>query len=82
MKTVYVKTDRLPRQAMIIMPDGLELIYTKATGWQLWFHAHDDEAGGLKSALLAEENAMPGDGKGLRVDIDGFVICDSLHYTH
>jgi hypothetical protein len=76
MKTVYVTTDAIPRTSLQALPDGFELTYSRFTGWQLWFHSEDSD-NSLKSALLAEESPARGD-KGLRLETDDYVLCDSL----
>ena len=73
---LWVTTDAIPRTLFATLPAGFEVVCTHTTGWQFWFHAKDD-TGELVSVKLAEEFPMAGT-HGLRLEVQGFVICDSL----
>lgn len=74
---LYVTTDTLPRQRLFDMPYGFEVTCNRTTGWQLWFHA-TDESNMLQSAKIAEEFPRDGTPTGLKLDVNGVVLCDSL----
>ena len=64
---VYVTTKEIERKRLFDLPYSCELTCTRVGGWRLW----------QLGELLAGEY----DREGLRVDVDGHVICDSLTTT-
>lgn len=70
---LHITTDDIPRTSIFNLPFGLEVSCTRVAGWQLW----NMWGGHANAKLLAGEY----DSKGLRLDIDGRVIVDSLNQT-
>lgn len=66
---LYVTTESMERTAFSNMTFGHMVICTRVGGWELWFH-HDDKREQLVAGGF--------DTNGLRLDVNGTVICDSL----
>jgi hypothetical protein len=64
---VHVTTEVLKRTSIFNLPYGYELTCNRVGGWTLW---------GPDRAQVASEY-----GVGLRIDVEGHVICDSLRET-
>jgi len=60
---LFITTADIPRTSIFNLPFGYEVSCNRVGGWSVW----------LKSAEVAGEY-----GNGLRLDVDGHVICDSL----
>lgn len=75
---LYVTTAKIQRTRIFDLPYGLEVTCTRSGGWQLWRAKTYLPTGHVaaESEVVAEEYAAPG--KGLRLDVDGHVIVDSL----
>lgn len=67
---VHVTTATIKRTSLFNLPYRLQLKCTRATGWQLWAL----EEGDLPEELLGGEY----DERGIRIDVAGVIICDSL----
>ena len=65
---LYITTSKIPRTSIFNLPYGLSVTCTRTGGWELW----NGMTPGAK--LLAGEY----DNEGLRLDVDGTVIVDSL----
>ena len=81
---VYVTTAKIKRTRLFDLPYGYELTCTRTGGWRLW-GPHDMQLADLLGPLPAPPPLNRGPlliageyDKGLRVDIAGHVICDSL----
>lgn len=79
---LHITTASIPRTSIFNLPYGLEVTCTRTGGWQLWDmnqmqeHALGSALPRGKGRLLAGE--YDGTEKGLRLDVAGHVICDSL----
>lgn len=62
---VFVTTEGIERISISDLPFGYELSCNRVGGWCLW---------GADNGLIAAEYG----GAGLRIDVAGHVICDSL----
>jgi hypothetical protein len=60
---LFITTEEMPRTSIFNLPYGLEVSCTRVRGWSLW----------SGPTLVAGEYD-----KGLRLDVNGVVICDSL----
>lgn len=60
---LHVTTAKIPRTSIFNLPYGYEVSCNRVGGWCLWFK--DQQVGGEY-------------GGGLRLDVGGRVICDSL----
>lgn len=69
---LHITTEGIERTSIFNLPFGLDVRCCRSAGWQLW----DMNPGRGHEDLLAGE--YDGPGKGLRLDVDGHVICDSL----
>jgi hypothetical protein len=67
---LFITTDKIKRTSIFNLPFGLEVACTKAAGWCLWRNAW----AGQPAEMLAGEY----DDCGLRLDVAGHVIIDSL----
>lgn len=65
---LYITTDETPRISIFNLPFGVRVTCTRTGGWEIWDHSTKPER------LLAGEY----DDKGLRLDVNGVVIVDSL----
>lgn len=65
---LYITTATLQRTSIFNLSYGLQVTCTRVGGWQLW------NIWGGKEELLAGEY----DGNGLRLDVGGHVIVDSM----
>jgi hypothetical protein len=65
---LHVTTKDIKRVSIFDMPYGYEVTCTRVGGWQLWFKWGDAAA----RRVAGEYD------EGLRLDVDGHVICDSL----
>jgi hypothetical protein len=61
---LHITTEHVPRTSIFDLPYGYEVSCTRVGGWGLWFNG--EQVGGEY------------DDKGLRLDVAGHVICDSL----
>lgn len=60
---LFVTTGNIPRTSIANLPFGYEVTCNRVGGWCLW----------VNNQLVAGEF-----GKGLKLDVNGVVICDSL----
>lgn len=67
---LHITTVKFSRRAISDLPYGYELICSRVRGWSLWFKGDNE------TILVAEE--FHGRGEGMRLDIAGHVILDSL----
>jgi hypothetical protein len=67
---LYITTAEIPRTRVFDLPYGLEISCTRDAGWRLW----DVGKGHDEATVIAGEF----DSQGLRLDIEGYVIVDSL----
>jgi hypothetical protein len=65
---LHITTATLERTSIFDLSYGLQVTCTRAGGWQLW------NTWGGKEELLAGEY----DGNGLRLDVGGNIIVDSM----
>jgi hypothetical protein len=75
---VHITTAAFPRTALTDLPDCFLLTCTRAEGWAL-FECHVVEGpniGTCEKRLIAGEYSGPG--QGLRLDVGGIIIVDSL----
>lgn len=77
---LYITTRRIPRTRIFDLPYGLEVNCCRVAGWTLWDMSRETPgtgrippSRGLKVAGEYEEA-----GRGLRLDVAGHVIVDSL----
>lgn len=64
---VHVTTPTIARTSIFNLPFGFSLTCTRSSGWELW----------TPTGVVAGEYGNPH--KGLVIDVDGHVICDSLN---
>ena len=81
---VHVTTARMKRTALSDLPFGYELTCNRVGGWTLWGpnqRALDRRIGPFPEPMPTTGPVqIAGEyGKGLRVDVGGVVICDSLN---
>lgn len=69
---LHITTDELPRTSVFNLPFNLMVTCSRTGGWELWRMGM--ALGEGKEALLAGEY----DENGLRLDVAGHVIVDSL----
>jgi hypothetical protein len=62
---LYITTAKIPRTSIFNLPYGYKLTCERTGGWTLWRQGED-------RALAGEYD------RGLRLDVAGHVICDSL----
>jgi hypothetical protein len=67
---LFITTDKIKRTSIFNLPFGLQVICTRANGWELW----QLPFGNIREQMLAGEY----DDCGLRLDVAGHVIIDSL----
>jgi hypothetical protein len=67
---LHVTTATIPRTRLFDLPYGVEVSCTRVSGWQVWSTPDMTRA----ATLVAGEY----DSQGLRLDVDGHVIVDSL----
>lgn len=60
---VYITTAEIPRTSIFNLPFGYEVSCNRVGGWSLWLNGR--QVGGEYDA-------------GLRIDVAGHIICDSL----
>ena len=60
---LHITTEHIPRTSIFNLPFGYEVTCTRVGGWQLWAYDH---------RVAGEYD------EGLRIDVAGHVICDSL----
>lgn len=70
---VHVTTATIPRTALSALPYGYELTCNRVGGWCLWGPPDRPVPYGTRPKLVGGEYD-----RGLRVDVAGHVICDSL----
>lgn len=70
---VHVTTATIPRTSIVYLPDDYGLTCDGANGWRLL--RAGDSAEGSRVVVAGEF-----DKNGLRLDVDGHVIVDSLQY--
>lgn len=68
---LFITTAKIPRTFVGDLPSNLVLEYVPITGWRLF---ERDEIDPEFDRLIAAE--VFGGGNGLRLDVDGLVICD------
>jgi hypothetical protein len=66
---LYITTKAIERTSIFDLPFGFMLTCTRAAGWELW-----NDPYGKKPSLVAGEY----DTNGLRLDVAGHIIVDSL----
>lgn len=69
---LHITTERIERISIFNLPFRVQVHCTRVGGWEVW--ALKEE--GLPEELLGGEYAGPG--KGLRLDVAGHVVVDSL----
>jgi hypothetical protein len=67
---LHITTADLPRTSIFNLPFNVQVHCTRVGGWQVW-HRPDDRG---ELVQLAGEYSK----NGLRLDVAGHVICDSL----
>jgi hypothetical protein len=67
---LHITTDKMVRTSIFNLPFDMQVYCTRVAGWQVW----RGERG--KEECIAGE--YEGDGKGLRLDVAGHVILDTL----
>lgn len=75
---LHITTAVIPRASIFSLPYGLQVICTRASGWELWDMNRMQYPEGLppsRGVLLAGEYADPGEW--LVLDVAGQVIVDS-----
>ena len=65
---LYITTEHLPRQSIFNLSYGYEVTCTRVGGWKLW------KTSGREPVEIAGEYSQ----NGLRLDVAGHVIVDSL----
>lgn len=78
---VHVTTEQVERTAIFDLPYGYELTCNRVSGWTLWGppqKALDNIVGPFPAPAEPVKVAGEYDKAGLRIDIAGVVICDSL----
>jgi hypothetical protein len=68
---LHVTTETIPRTSIFDLPFGLRVTCSRPSGWELW-----DASNGGKWTVIAAE--YKGDGSGLRLDVAGAIIVNSL----
>lgn len=73
---LHITTADLARRSVFDLPYSYRVTCTRAGGWELWHISHNMALG----ALPAHEELLAGEyhTKGLRLDVAGHVIVDSL----
>lgn len=80
---LHITTDAIPRTSIFNLPYSIEVTCNRVGGWEVW----DSSSGNRKTWRLlgGEYNAEPAECEegrpvqgGLRLDVAGFVIVDSL----
>lgn len=69
---LFITTERMERTSIFNLPFRVRVQCCRVAGWEVWALAE----GRLPDELLGGEYG--GEGKGLRLDIAGHVIVDSL----
>ena len=67
---LYITTAEIERVSIMNLPYRVQVTCSRVSGWEVW--ARPERS--LKEELLGGEYAM----RGLRLDVNGVVICDSL----
>ncbi|UTC28113.1 hypothetical protein GURKE_00820 [Brevundimonas phage vB_BpoS-Gurke] len=70
---LHVTTEDMERTSLFNLPYNVEVTCTRTGGWQVWHQRRD----GARVVLAAEYG---GDGQGLRLDVAGIVIVDSMPF--
>jgi hypothetical protein len=70
---LHITTAKIPRTSIFNLPHGYEVSCNRVGGWCLWV-VDSDPPYFRRDTLVAGEY----DAKGLRLDVGGVVICDSL----
>ncbi len=67
---LHVTTADIPRKSVFDLPGNITVTCTRCGGWELWHRA----------SIFDERELLAGeyDDRGLRLDVGGIVICDSL----
>jgi len=76
---LHITTDQIPRTSIFNLPFGYFVICTRTAGWELWLRSGSqaktpDTPDNYAERVVAGEY----DDRGLRLDVDGVVIVDSL----
>lgn len=69
---LHITTTKIPRTSIFNLPFRVLVHCTRVSGWEVWVRKEDN----LSEELLGGEYEGPG--KGLRLDVAGHVIVDSL----
>ncbi|UTC29188.1 hypothetical protein BAMBUS_01060 [Brevundimonas phage vB_BpoS-Bambus] len=69
---LHLTTEDMERTSIFDLPYNVAVTCTRAGGWQVW---HKPDPSGPARQLAGE---FAGDGQGLRLDVAGHVIVDSL----
>lgn len=67
---LYITADGIPRTSIFNLPYGVIVTCTRVGGWEAW-----NKWEGVEELLGGEYNST----KGIRLDVDGHVIVDSLN---
>lgn len=75
---LHITTEKMERISIFNLPFQYRVECCRVSGWQLLYmrHHHSYIPGEDKFEVVAGEYG--GDGKGLRLDVSGYLICDSL----
>lgn len=68
---LHITTERIERTSLFDLPFNYGVHCNRTTGWELWMRT----PGTLTQHVIAGEFMTPG----LRLDVNGVVICDSLN---
>ena len=71
---LHITTDTIDRTSIFDLPFGVQVICTRAGGWEVWHSERPPEA----PTLIAAEYPAAYPVSGLRLDVAGHVIVDSL----
>lgn len=69
---LHITTETRERTALFDLPFIYSVHCTRTAGWELWMRT----PGTMNQHVIASEYGGPG--QGLRLDVGGIVICDSL----
>lgn len=67
---LYITTRDIPRTSLFDLPYGYSVHCSRTTGWELWKRT----PGTMTQNVIAGEYQH----RGLRLDVNGAVVCDSL----
>ena len=71
---LHITTETIARTSIFNLPFGVQVICTRAGGWEVWHSERPPEA----PTLIAAEYPAAYPVSGLRLDVAGHVIVDSL----